>query len=159
MPLFVIQSIFVPPWDLTNAFPRTGVPIMPDLHVLVCGGRDYADAATLARVLDALHAEQGPIVEIIHGAARGADTLAAGWARSRGIPIAAYPADWKRHPRAAGPIRNQQMLAEGRPDLVVAFAGGAGTADMVRRSRAANVRVIEPHRDMRAPAPPGQLNL
>jgi hypothetical protein len=51
--------------------------------------------------------------------------------------------DWKRHGPAAGPMRNQRMLDWG-PDLVVAFAGGKGTADMVRRARAAGVDVIEP---------------
>ena len=46
-------------------------------------------------------------------------------------------------PRGAGPERNARMLAEGRPDLVVAFPGGTGTADMVRRAKAAGVRVVE----------------
>jgi hypothetical protein len=54
-----------------------------------------------------------------------------------------YPADWAKHGRAASPIRNQQMLDEGRPNLVVAFPGGRGTADMVRRARSAGVEVIE----------------
>jgi hypothetical protein len=52
-------------------------------------------------------------------------------------------AEWKKYGPAAGPIRNQRMLDWG-PDLVVAFSGGKGTADMVRRARAAGVEVIEP---------------
>jgi hypothetical protein len=48
-------------------------------------------------------------------------------------------ADWEKLGRSAGPIRNQAMLDEGRPDLVVAFPGHHGTADMVRRARAAGV--------------------
>ena len=56
-----------------------------------------------------------------------------------------FPADWIRHGRAAGPIRNEQMLREGCPDLVVAFHDdpglGRGTADMVRRALAAGVPV------------------
>lgn len=51
-------------------------------RVLVCGGRDYADAKSLGMVLDAAHSAN-PIVCLIHGAARGADTLAADWALSR----------------------------------------------------------------------------
>jgi hypothetical protein len=43
----------------------------------------------------------------------------------------------------AGPIRKQQMLDEGKPDLVVAFPGGRGTAHMVRIARAAGIEVIE----------------
>ena len=52
-------------------------------------------------------------------------------------------ADWAKHGRKAGPIRNQRMIDEGRPDLVVAFPGGTGTADMVERARVAGIRVIE----------------
>ena len=112
------------------------------MRVLVCGGRDYTDKDALYAYLDLLHSVQ-PIEVVIHGAARGADSLGAQWAKDRGIKVDPYPADWKRHPKAAGPIRNQQMLDEGKPDLVVAFAGGRGTADMVRRSIAAGVKVRE----------------
>lgn len=80
---------------------------------------------------------------VIHGGARGADTHA-GWAATAvDIPVAVYPADWATHGRRAGPIRNAQMLAEGRPDAVLAFPGGRGTADMVRQARAAGVPVWE----------------
>ena len=54
-----------------------------------------------------------------------------------------YPAPWKRFGPSAGGIRNQQMLDEGKPDLVVAFPGGKGTADMVRRAENAGVKVIK----------------
>lgn len=74
----------------------------------------------------------------------GADTLAGDWAHGFLIPVRSFPADWEeRHGKRAGPIRNQMMLEEGRPDLVVAFPGGTGTADMVRRAREAGVEVME----------------
>jgi hypothetical protein len=57
------------------------------------------------------------------------------------VPIDVYVAQWKKHGRAAGPIRNQRMLDEGKPDLVVAFPGGRGTADMIRRAERAGVPV------------------
>jgi hypothetical protein len=79
---------------------------------------------------------------LIHGAARGADSLAAAWAHDCHVPQLGVRADWNKHGRAAGPIRNQIMLDEGKPHLVIAFPGGTGTADMVRRARAAKVRVI-----------------
>ena len=69
------------------------------MNVLVCGGRDYADACALNEALDAIHREV-PITRLIHGAARGADALAAAWAHSRGIPALAFPADWKRDGKA-----------------------------------------------------------
>ena len=112
------------------------------MKVLVCGGRDYTDRAALWSILDAL----GPpeVSEIISGMARGADTLAVEWASRFGFPLRAFPAEWDKHGRSAGPIRNQRMLDEGKPDLVVAFPGGRGTADMVSRAEKAGVRVIQP---------------
>lgn len=49
---------------------------------------------------------------------------------------------WKDHGKAAGPIRNQLMLDDFKPDLVVAFPGGKGTADMVKKAQDAGVTVI-----------------
>jgi len=106
--------------------------------ILVCGGRDYADYDRLESVLDDL----SPVC-VIHGGASGADTLSHCWAAKRGRAAVAFPADWRTHGRAAGPIRNQQMLDDGKPDVVVAFPGGRGTANMVNLARAAGVEVIE----------------
>ncbi len=111
------------------------------VKVLVCGGRDFRDQENLYRVLDRLSKDWGPDVTIIEGDARGADRMAGYWARRHGHTDMKFRADWQSHGRAAGPIRNQQMLDEG-PDMVVAFPGGRGTADMVRRARAAGVFVL-----------------
>jgi predicted Rossmann-fold nucleotide-binding protein len=110
-------------------------------RVLVCGGRNYADRAAIYASLDNLHAEHEFTV-LIAGGARGADTLAAQWAQDRGIPTQVYTAEWESLGRKAGPIRNQRMLTEGKPDLVVAFPGGKGTANMVAQARAAGLRVF-----------------
>ncbi len=112
------------------------------MRVLVCGGRDFANAYLLNEWLDATHADT-PISLLIHGAAPGADSLAAAWARDNGVESLACPADWTKHGRAAGPIRNQQMLDVHKPDRVIAFKGGRGTADMMRRAQAAGVPVEE----------------
>lgn len=108
------------------------------MRVLVCGGRDYADKEKVASTLEAI----GPSL-IIEGGATGADYCAAHWAAKAGIPAETFSADWTAHGKAAGPIRNQRMIDEGKPDLVVAFPGGRGTADMVRRARAAGIEVKE----------------
>src|SRR5947208_664188 len=99
-------------------------------RVIVCGGRDFGDREALYAALDRLHTEYSFSV-VTAGGARGADNLAAEWAKDRGIPAEVYMADWKGQGRAAGPIRNERMLKEGRPDLVIAFAGGKGTAGMM----------------------------
>lgn len=108
--------------------------------VLVCGGREYSDAAFLFAILDLLH-EQLTFVELIHGAAPGADSLSGDWARQRGVKETPVPANWKKQGKAAGAIRNALMLTFG-PDLVISFPGGKGTADMVKRAKRAGVPVI-----------------
>lgn len=110
-------------------------------RVLVCGGRDYADRQTLYAVLDVAH-EANPISVLITGMARGADQLGYDWAVSHIIAVAPFPADWRTHGRKAGPIRNQQMLDEGRPHLVIAFPGGVGTADMISSAEAVDIPVV-----------------
>jgi YspA, cpYpsA-related SLOG family len=117
------------------------------MRLLVCGSRTWTDRARLWQDLDRLVAEHGDgQVVLIEGDARGADRLAGQLARRRGWALERYPADWTRHGRAAGFRRNARMLREGRPELVVAFTvgpleGSRGTADMVRRARAAGVPV------------------
>src|SRR5437016_1932752 len=79
-----------------------------------------------------------PVDCVIEGDAKGADRLGGTWAKLRGIPVAVYPAQWRQYGRAAGPIRNQQMLTEGKPDVVFAFHDrlneSRGTADMMKRA-------------------------
>lgn len=112
------------------------------MRVLVCGGRDYADYPAVKQVLDAIHVKT-PITRLIHGDARGADHLAERWARWHFVAFSPYPANWSLHGGSAGRKRNQVMLDDGKPDLVIAFPGGRGTADMVRRAKAAGVPVRE----------------
>jgi hypothetical protein len=112
------------------------------LRVLACGGRDFNDTGLVRETLDRLHAQRG-VSLLIHGAARGADRMAGEWAKSAGVPVLTFPADWDRHGRGAGPIRNARMLREGSPNYVVAFPGGRGTADMVLRSKDAGLPVEE----------------
>lgn len=140
------------------------------MRVLICGGREFGrpnwdengriikdhkhdeyrfGLDTITRILD----ERGcldneykmPIdVTIIHGGATGADMIGDSWAIINWAQkIELYEADWFKHGKAAGFIRNQQMLDEGKPDLVIAFPGGKGTADMVHRAKKAGVEVIE----------------
>lgn len=111
------------------------------MRIIVCGGRYYSNKDRVFETLDALQDRVGSF-ELMHGGARGADALAHDWWWDRGLgPCEPMPADWETHGRAAGPIRNQLMLDEHKPDLVIAFAGGRGTADMVRRAEAAGVEV------------------
>jgi len=109
--------------------------------VLVCGGRTYSDYQRLCEVLDQ-EDKAGRIILLVHGGASGADKMAGRWALDRGIAVKVYEADWAQYGRSAGPRRNEAMLGGSRPDLVVAFPGGTGTADMVRRARAVGTPVL-----------------
>ena len=111
-------------------------------RVLVCGGRNYSDRERLFAVLDKFHAEVG-IDTIIEGGAKGADQLAAIWSDRPGVELERFEADWENQGSFAGPMRNTRMLNEGMPDLVIAFPGGRGTADMVKKARRAGVQVVE----------------
>lgn len=113
--------------------------------VIVTGGRAYADASRIESVLVAIDAEER-IGLLVHGGARGADSLARMWAASVGITtkeVGVNGRDWLNMGNNAGPIRNARMLDEHRDALVVAFPGGKGTADCVRKARERGMTVVE----------------
>lgn len=112
------------------------------MRVLVCGGRDYDDAVRVGLVLDWLH-ELFVIDRVIHGAAKGADALAAAWCILNDVVDEPFPAEWDRYGKRAGVLRNTDMLYVGMPDVVIAFPGGRGTADMVAKAKRAKVPVGE----------------
>jgi hypothetical protein len=119
--------------------------------VLVTGGRSYNDWHLVKLTLNRLHAQK-PITKIIHGGCRftkdppqyyrGADGLADRWARSKHIEVDVHEAKWSEG-RSAGPKRNYIMITTSRPDYVVAFPGGKGTADAIRKADAAGLTVLK----------------
>ena len=114
------------------------------MKVLVCGGRNYSDAGRVEMELDRVSTAK-PITLLVHGGATGADQCAELWACRNGIHTAKFAIErrvWKRHGKAAGPMRNRLMLCC-NPDLVLAFPGGRGTANMVKLAREAGVPVRE----------------
>lgn len=137
------------------------------MKILVCGGRSFADLSTSEKkkdkksiaqynfVMQELHKITEEFskfykpddnwlpsdITIISGGARGVDSVAIDFAVVNWCPFVEFKADWKKHGKSAGPIRNQAMIDEGKPDLVVAFPGGAGTADMVHRAAKNNIPV------------------
>jgi len=112
------------------------------MRVIVTGGRNYEDRATVWRVLDELHAER-PIEVLVHGGATGADHLAHWWARAKGVPVEIFrvlPDEWRSIGPSAGPIRNKRMIGSGA-DMVVAFPGGRGTANCADLAAKAGIEV------------------
>lgn len=112
------------------------------MRVLVCGGRKFCDKVLFRATMSKIHTET-PITMIIHGGATGADWLAKYWGPTQNIEVVEHKADWSKDGRGAGPRRNAIMLKLSEPELIVAFPGGPGTADMVRRAKRAGVKVVE----------------
>jgi hypothetical protein len=114
--------------------------------IAVTGGRDYVprDNDAIAFV-GLLHAHRVKVVR--HGGCRGADAAAARAAKvyfaetGLGGEVEEWPADWKKHGKAAGPIRNRAMLQG--VEMLIALPGGRGTADCIRAAREAGITVID----------------
>ena len=113
-------------------------------RVLVCGDRNWTDPIIIMNELVKVMGNQG-IEVVIEGEANGADTLGRQAAERLGLTVLKFPADWRKHGRSAGPIRNQQMLKEGRPTLVLAFhpflKNSKGTKHMVDIAMKAGIPV------------------
>lgn len=96
------------------------------MRILVTGGRVFSDVQTLRRIMGWLNPS-----EVCQGGAQGADLHAKHWADDNGVPVRNFNAEWDKYGRSAGPIRNEKMLKEFKPDAVVAFPGGSGTKHMI----------------------------
>lgn len=110
------------------------------MTVLVCGDRDWDDRETVRKWLKRLPSG----THVIHGACRGADLQAAEVAEELGFTTQGYPADWEKHGKAAGPLRNREML-DLKPDMVIAFhknlKKSRGTLDCVLEANRRGIRV------------------
>lgn len=116
------------------------------MKVLIAGSRGWHDPAPLNALLaglDVLAEGAGQKLTIIHGDARsGADLLADTLGRQWGAKVVREPADWDVYGKAAGPIRNQRMIDNHRPDVVYAFRASGksnGTDDLVKRAQRAGI--------------------
>jgi hypothetical protein len=128
------------------------------MRVIVAGGRDFYDyqfmCARLNHFFKDLNKKE---LVIVNGdgpglwdkdkgryITEGADQLAKKYAKENGYPVKTFPPDWKKHGRAAGPIRNRQM-AENADALVAFNTGGRGTSNMIKlaEEHGLNIRVID----------------
>jgi hypothetical protein len=111
---------------------------------LICGSRDYTDHEIIRVWIEKLM--KLGYDTIIEGEAKGADIIARNIATELGLKVEKFPANWKEFGRAAGPIRNAQMLREGNPDIVIAFSQhfktSKGTKNMVHLATKKGVNVI-----------------
>lgn len=116
------------------------------MKVLICGSRGWKDPTPIQALIagyDVLAEGANEDLVIVHGHARsGADALADRIGRKWGAQVVREPADWDRYGKKAGPIRNQKMLDDHKPDVVFAFrtyGKSNGTDDMCRRAEDAGI--------------------
>jgi hypothetical protein len=119
--------------------------VTPELpHLIVCGGRDFADRELLVAKLDQFTRDLGPKIVVVTGACpTGADKLAEDWASKKFHTVLRFHAEWSRGAKA-GPERNQEMVDHVKPlrnRFAVAFWDGKsrGTKDCVARIQAAGI--------------------
>lgn len=123
----------------TGRFAKKGEEVM---RVVVAGSRFQKNRKFVFTALDAIHART-PITRLAHGDCEGTDKLAGEWARSRGVEEVPHPADWDRWGNSAGPRRNSSMLKAESPDMAIAFPGGKGTGDLVKKAGAQGIPVTK----------------
>ena len=112
------------------------------MRVLCCGDRNWSSYKIIRRELEKLRSD----TIIIEGCANGADSISGDIASEIGYRLLEFPADWNKYGRAAGPIRNKQMLDEGKPDLVLAFhsniENSRGTKNMIEQAKKRGIVII-----------------
>lgn len=108
------------------------------MRVIVAGGREVRDYEIVPRAIEASGFE---VTELVSGGASGVDTLGEHWANTHGIPVARFTANWQKHGRAAGPIRNRQMAAYAQA-LIAIPTGGRGTANMIHEATAFGLKIF-----------------
>jgi hypothetical protein len=110
------------------------------MRLIIAGGRNYRFTEGDFKNLDKLNRYAG-IEQVVSGGATGADAEGERWARSRGVSVITYPADWETYGRAAGPIRNKLMAQNA--EAVALFPGGRGTANMEQEARAVGLEIFD----------------
>ncbi len=110
------------------------------MKLIIAGGRDYVCKPDDTLKLDLLNTET-KVTEVVSGCARGADTEGENWARSLGIPVKRFPADWDKYGRQAGFTRNAEMAQYA--DAVVLFSGGKGTEHMYNVAKSHKLKIYD----------------
>ena len=113
------------------------------MRVVVCGGRNYVNEEFLFDQLDR-HLDEAEDLLLIEGGAKGADSMAREWAKLRGVKHETVKAEWKKHGKKAGYLRNKRMIIGMKADLVIAFFGGKGTAHSVAIAQENSIPVLQP---------------
>ncbi|MCC5993176.1 MAG: DUF2493 domain-containing protein [Rhodobacteraceae bacterium] len=122
------------------------------MRLIIAGGRHLDDVALIRRALARAHAMR-EISVVIHGGSGFPGIAAEDWAREQRLHVVRYPANWRAFGKRAEAIRNAFMLADSRPDMLLALPGGNDTADLVAAALGAQLPVIDADGNPVCPAP------
>ncbi|SFH76130.1 Protein of unknown function [Pseudobutyrivibrio sp. OR37] len=118
-------------------------------RIIIAGGRDFNNKVLFSEEVNKIVKELGiDNIEIISGHSSGADSLAELYAKKHNISLKIFPAEWKKYGKAAGPIRNKQMLDYSLEEqsVLIAFWNGRskGTRNMIERAKneKTDIRII-----------------
>jgi len=111
------------------------------MKTIIAGGRTITDPEVLLEALEACPWSHR-ITEVVCGKAEGADTLGEDWANASGIPVKPFPADWKKHGKAAGPIRNGEMAVYADSLIALWDTRSTGTRDMIAKATLKKLKVF-----------------
>lgn len=140
------------------------------MRLIIAGSRHFDEERALRQITHlipklAAYLDLPPVTHVITGDASGVDAAASRWAMGKQRPGSAtiYEANWAAYGKAAGPIRNGEMAADGDALLLIWDGKSRGSADMLRKALARNLPVFESlpggafrvHRPQ--PAAPAQL--
>ena len=98
------------------------------MKTIIAGGRDITDPA---HVEAAINASGVWVSEVVCGGASGVDALGKAWAEANEVPVKMFPADWMKHGRAAGPIRNGEMAGYAEALIAIWDGKSRGTKNMI----------------------------
>ena len=105
------------------------------MKIIIAGSREIFDYELLKKFMKKI-CDQYEITQVISGNAKGMDKCGEYWAVEHGIPIVDMPADWDKHGKAAGPIRNAEMLKISDLILVIKKTESRGSSHMASIAKA-----------------------
>ena len=124
------------------------------MKLIIAGSRRLTIAAPIKAFLTSTVAMfEEPVTEVVSGGARGVDSIGEEWARENGIPVKRFPAEWNKHGKRAGPLRNVEMAKYADALIAVWDGESPGTKHMIAEAERRGLTTIQiamdlpPHRE------------
>lgn len=111
------------------------------MKTIIAGSRDFC--GTIEDIQRAIANRGFQVTQVVSGGCRGVDERAEAWALSRGMSLKVFPADWIKHGKAAGPIRNRQMAEYAEALIAIKTKPvSRGTDNMIDQAHRLGLHVV-----------------